>query len=157
MFLTNTLKYDKQEAFSISNLLSKFHISSIKDLQNLSDEGWRILFNQIPSRIDEIREEVEKIDLESSSSNSKQNDEFEQLNDWHRLERFLFHKANMKETLEKTGYLSLDALIKNFDHEEKVKTFNIESSLFEDIKNRFKSFTIPDEEKIKITRGILLS
>ena len=43
-------------------------IFKLKDLQSLSDEGWKILFNLMPSRADEIREEIDKLDNDISTT-----------------------------------------------------------------------------------------
>ena len=64
----------------------------------------------MPSRADQIREEIDKLDNDISttkdSSSVKPKDEFELMNDWHKLERFLYHEANMHQQLSKTGYLN---------------------------------------------------
>jgi hypothetical protein len=158
-FFSEILKYDKTETDNVLKCLKGLFIYKLKDLQSLTDEGWKILFNLMPSRADEIREEIDKLDNETSKTDSapkKSKDELDSMIDWHKLERFLFFKANMHERLSKTGYLNIDALKKNFDNERNVKSFNIDPVLLDELERRFSSFCIPDEHKIKMNRGILL-
>ena len=115
-FFSEILKYDKTETDNVLKCLKGLFIYKLKDLQSLTDEGWKILFNLMPSRADEIREEIDKLDNETSTTNSASvksaKDELESMIDWHKLERYLFYKANMHERLSKTGYLNADALKK---------------------------------------------
>ena len=113
-FFSQTLKYDKAATDSVIKELKDLFIFSLKDLQSLTDEGWKILFQRMPSRSDEIREEVDKLDFESSTSQGQsKRDEFEMMTDWHKFERVLFYKANMLEKLAKTGYINYEYLNKN--------------------------------------------
>lgn len=154
-FFSEILKYDKTETSSMMKLLNGHLIYKLKDLQSLTDEGWKILFNLMPSRADEIREEVDKLDNDNAPTTATLNNksDLEQMTDWHKLERFLFHKANMHDVLRKTGFLNLDALLKNFENERKVKSFNIDPILLNELETRLKSFTIPDEHNVKMNRG----
>jgi hypothetical protein len=100
VFLSELLKYDDMETQKVLKVLSNLLIYSIKDLQNLNDEGWKLLFNLMPSRVDEIREEINKLDdnvNDGKSDKKKSKDILEQKADWHKLERFLFHKAKMSD------------------------------------------------------------
>jgi hypothetical protein len=158
-FFREILKYDKKETDNVLKCLKALFIYKLKDLQSLTDEGWKILFNLMPSRAGEIREEIDKLENVTSATTSpsvKTKYELELMIDWHKLERFLFYKANMDERLSKTGYLNIDALKKNFDNERNVKSFNIDPVLLDELERRFSSFCIPDEHKIKMNRGILL-
>jgi hypothetical protein len=157
-FFREILKYDNNETNNVLKCLKGLFIYKLKDLQSLTDDGWKILFNLMPSRAGEIREEIDKLESETSTTTSpsvKTKDELESMIDWHKLERFLFYKANMDERLSKTGYLNIGALKKNFDNERNVKSFNIDPILLDELERRFLSFCIPDEHKIKMNRGIL--
>jgi hypothetical protein len=154
-FFSDTLKYNQNETTSVIKLLKTYFIYTLRDLQSLTDEGWKILFNLMPSRADDIREEVEKLDFESPTEsllNTK--DEFEQMSDWHKTERFLFHRAKMYDRLNKTGYVNLEALKKSFENERKVKSFNIDPTMLNELEKRFSSFCLADENKIKMNRGL---
>ena len=153
-FFTQILKYSDNETRNIIALLNKLYVYSLKDLQSLSDDGWKLLFNQMPSRTDEIREETEKLEsINSTSGFSIVKDECEQLSDWHKVERFLYFEAKMTTELNMTGYLSLEALTKSFEKEEKDKTYNMDTSLSNDLKRRFESFTLQDKYSLKKNRG----
>ena len=153
-FLTQILKYSDSEANTIITVLTSLRIFTLKNLQSLSEDGWKLVFNQMPSQADEIREEIAKLDIDNSTPGSYQfRHECEELSDWHKVVRFLYYEAKMTEKLNETGYLNADALAKSFEQEARNKTYNMEKSLSDDLKRRFKSFTLQDKYSLKKNRG----
>ena len=155
-FFQRFLRYNRGESTAIIDTLNSHHIYSLNDLQKLSSDGWSSLNSKIPSRVDEIKAEVDKIDAENLiDENFYKKSIFEQKSDWHKLKRYLYYtsdKENKTSRLKETGFLDWEALDASFENEKKVKTFNM-GFIIDDIKSALENFTIEDHYQLHKNHG----
>jgi SpoVK/Ycf46/Vps4 family AAA+-type ATPase len=150
----------KNEIEFLEKKLNELGIFGINNLKELDSEGWKILKSKIPSHTEKLKNGIEKINQQSIIQQRNKPElkiKNQQLNDWHKVKRFLFYKSDMKEQLNKTAFLDGDSLKLNFDDQRNSLINELKfGSKLDEIYDALKPFTLEDYKYTNEHMGLLL-
>ena len=139
--------------------LKKLSIYEVNDLADLDDKGWEILKSNLPSRADKLKDSVEKINRNKSQQKIQLGlkTKSQQLNEWHKVKRFLLHKSNMIDLLNKTAFLDRVALRGCFDDQKNGRISELKfGKKLNDIHDALEPFTFENYKNTGEHTGLLL-
>ena len=153
------LQSSKIEIDFLERKLNELGIFGINNLKDLDSEGWKILKSKFPSHTEKLKDGVERINQsviqQKNKSESKTRNQ--QLNDWHKVKRFLFYKSDMNDQLNKTAFLDGNSLKGCFDDQKNGLINELKfGNKLDELYDALKPFTLEDYKNTNEHTGLLL-
>ncbi len=138
----------------IMPILLDYHITAVKDLKLLREEGWKTIETRIPADCMRLKCEVDKLCNESSDKTKKEDTRSpaEQLSDWHKVKLYLYYFNKNDATKSKikkyTDFGLLDKFALNLGFEELRKNTIFDFGLtINEIQNSLYVYTTPQNNQ----------